>query len=215
MTDENQNRGTLSHEWQLAERDSLDRQLNAALEKYTGVQPRPGLEDRVLTHLRAEQQRVPDRFWWRWSSVSAAVAIAAVIVVAATLAMRAGRLHVPAIANHAPAPASTPAAARPAQQIASNDPMNSGHPQATQRTAVRHAPHRESVAVASPKLDHFPSPLPLTKQELALAHYVSQFPQEATLIAQAQEEFEKETLKAMKDARPETESNSDQQEQER
>ena len=213
MADENQNRGGQGHDWQVAERDALDRELSAALAKYAAVEPRPGLEDRVLAHVRAERERIPIRSWWRWSFVSVAVAIAAVIIVTVTLVLRAGRPHAPAIANHSSAPVPIPAAERPAPRVASNDSTNTGHPRAPQRAGIRRASRREAVAVAPPRLDHFPSPQPLTEQELALAHYVSQFPQEATLIAQAQEEYEKEIQQAMKDARPETETNSsDQQE---
>ena len=50
MADENQN-----HDWQAAERDPLDRDLDAALAKYAAVEPRAGLEDRVLANLRAER----------------------------------------------------------------------------------------------------------------------------------------------------------------
>src|SRR5271163_2932709 len=108
MADENQNQGgqnqvRRNQDWQLAERDALDRELDAALAKYAAVEPRLGLEDRILAHVRAERERVRDRSWWRWSVVPAAVAAVAVIVVAVTLAVRAGRPHAPAIANYAPA----------------------------------------------------------------------------------------------------------------
>ena len=66
---------------------------------------------------------------------------------------------------------------------------------------------------AEARLDRFPSPQPLSEQELALARYVSEFPQEATLVARTQAEFENEIQQKMKDARSETEDNgSDQQE---
>jgi len=69
------------------------------------------------------------------------------------------------------------------------------------------------VATAAPKLDQFPSPRPLSEQELALARYVNEFPQEAMLIARAQEEYEKEIQREMKVERSETEGHgSDQQE---
>ena len=40
--------------------DEFDRMLDAALAKYAAVEPRTGLEERVLANLRAEQARVPD-----------------------------------------------------------------------------------------------------------------------------------------------------------
>jgi hypothetical protein len=55
-----------------------------------------------------------------------------------------------------------------------------------------------------PKLDQFPSPQPLSAEEIALARYVKNFPKEAQLVADAQEEFELETRKIMNDAGSET-----------
>lgn len=69
------------------------------------------------------------------------------------------------------------------------------------------------VVATGPKLDQFPSPQPLTEQELALARYVREFPQEADLIATAQVENEKAIQQKMQDTRSETEGyDSNQQE---
>jgi hypothetical protein len=67
---------------------------------------------------------------------------------------------------------------------------------------------------AYPKLDQFPSPQPLSEQELALARYVHDFPREATLIALAQAEHEKEIQQEMEDASSQT-NNHDSEQQER
>jgi hypothetical protein len=56
-------------------------------------------------------------------------------------------------------------------------------------------------APALPKLDRFPSPQPPSHEELALRRYVSEFPEEATLIARAQEEFAKEIEQKTDEAR--------------
>ncbi len=44
------------------------------------------------------------------------------------------------------------------------------------------------VAAASPKLDQFPSPQPLSEQEKILTNYVAQYPEHAVLIARARSE---------------------------
>ena len=41
------------------------------------------------------------------------------------------------------------------------------------------------IAVAGPKLDVFPSPLPLSEQEKILASYVAGYPEHAALVAEA------------------------------
>jgi hypothetical protein len=156
----------------------LDRVLDAALAKYTAVDPRAGLEERMLATLRAEQARVPERGWWHWI---AAGALAAVVVVALAVAWRSGRPHAPVIANHAPTPAPT------VQQSGTRTVSNGG---ALPRAHARRLPPR--VVAANPKLDQFPSPRPLSEQELLLVRYVHEFPEDAVLIAQAQAESEKE-----------------------
>jgi hypothetical protein len=211
MADKNQNR-----EWQPSEPDALDRELNAALAKYAAAEPRPGLEERVLAHLRTESERA--RSWWVWGATGG---LAAMVVIVA-VAWRIEKPRPSITATHAPA------AARDGQngnrnydrqtsavRVDSNAGAGDLHPRAS-TLAVRRAPHRvrrEVVAAGNPKLDQFPSPQALTAQELALVRYVRQFPQEATLIARAQEEDEKEIQKKMKDANAETEgSGSGQQE---
>jgi hypothetical protein len=72
----------------------------------------------------------------------------------------------------------------------------------------RSAPRARAVAEADPKLDVFPSPRPLSEEELALARYVRHFPSDAKLVAQAQEASEREVLAKMQAlANESTESN--------
>lgn len=167
--------------------NELDRELDAALAKYTAVDPRVGLEQRVLAALRADQA-VREQLWWRWI---VAGALAAVVVVALAVAWRSGRPHAPVIANHHP-PA-TPSVQQSGTRIASN----SG--------AIRRAPVRRSQPkvdkAANPKLDQFPSPRPLSEQEQLLVRYVHEFPEEAVLIAKAQAESEKE-IEQLSDNQP-------------
>src|SRR5579863_3792234 len=81
--------------------DPLDPVLDAALAKYAAVEPRVGLEDRVLAHLQAERARPPVRAWWHRSLAGAA---AVVVVIALALAWRSGKSsgnpQHPAVANH-------------------------------------------------------------------------------------------------------------------
>lgn len=159
--------------------NELDRVLDAALAKYAAVEPRVGLEERVLASLRAEQAWVPERAWWRWI---AAGALAAVVVVALALAGRSGRPHAPVIANQPTVVA--PSVQQPGTQATSN----SG---AIRKAPIRRSRPRVEIA-ANPKLDQFPSPRPLSEQEQLLVRYVHEFPEEAVLIAKAQAESEKE-----------------------
>src|SRR5690348_11088386 len=60
-------------------RSRLDDHLDAALANYTAVEPRAGLENRILANLKAERCRPAGVAWWQWTGI-AATAIAIVIV---------------------------------------------------------------------------------------------------------------------------------------
>ena len=182
-----------AHKQELA-RDDVDRVLDAVLASYAAVEPRAGLEQRVLANLRAEQAKPQGHSWWRWS---AAAALAAIVGVAVVLAGRPGRPSHSTIANHPPT--TTLAPAKPATQIASNNAGNTVLPQGRRPVLkIGHHPRSVVVTAAQPKLDHFPSqpppnqqeqfpsPRPLSEQERILASYVAQFPEKAALIARAQ-----------------------------
>ena len=79
------------------------------------------------------------------------------------------------------------------------------HPKNTRPPAAR-------IPAARPKLDQFPSPQQLSEQELALTKYASTFPDEAALVATAQEEFEKETQRRAKQSRSEVDLHGGDQE---
>jgi hypothetical protein len=197
-----------------AKHDELDKTLDAALARYAAVEPRAGLEDRVLSTLRAEREQIPQRSWWRvhYIACSMAGALAVVAIVAIALAWRSSGPSHPVVANHSSATTQAPNV--PPTQVISNSEDNGV------RSSVLSSPRRISaprsrpavVASAVPKLDQFPSPQPLSAEEMALVRYVGRFPEEATLIAQAQAEFEKEIQQKMNDPRSQTENSSDQEE---
>ena len=174
--------------------DELDRILDATLAKYAAVEPPVELEERVLAHLYAEQLRPPRHGWLQWG-LAAEVAVVAVVTI---LAWRSTRVPHPPVANHPPATIPRPATqeAKPAPH-ATDEVAAAKHATITKAVA-RSTPASRAVA-AYPKLDQFPSPQPLTAEEIALAQYAKNFPKEARLVAQAQEEFELEAQKEMND----------------
>jgi hypothetical protein len=176
----------------------LDEALDVALAKFSSAEPRAGLEERVLANMRAARSRATDPAWWRWA---VAAAVAAVIVVSMVLVWKPGRLTSPVMTNHAPVTV-TPS---PPLQVAGRDNNAGRLPKVhVRKTRVRPSV-TQAVAADAPKRDRFPSPQPLTEEELALVQYVRQFPQEAVTIAHAQEQFEKELWQesnAIKKAEP-------------
>ena len=196
MTDKDQERTKARPEGNATD-DILDRELDAALARYTALEPRAGLEERLLANLRAEQSRVPVRAWWGWSAAMA------MLVVVVALLWSWEKPSRPVVVVR-PSNSMQGSREEPKQFVSTGG--ESGVPAQTSSPA-RKRPRRASpvVAAVGPKLDQFPSPQPLTEQELALARYVREFPQEASLIATAQLESEDEIRQKMKDTRSETE----------
>ncbi len=187
--------------------DELDRLLDSALAKYSTVEPRSGLEERVLANLQAERKNDPSRVRWQWGL---AAVVAAVVVAALSFSWRLETTKDPSVASH---PAVQDSSSRiPEGQMARHD-LNTDTPQRFE-PAHRKTPHPQiaPIPAAGPKLDQFPSPQPLSEQELALAKYASTFPEEAILIATAQEEFEKETQRRAKQSRSEVDLHGGDQE---
>jgi len=159
--------------------DAQDRGLDAALAKYAAVEPRTGLEERVLANLRGEREQLGTRSWWAWIAVGALAAV--VVVVAAMLSWR----HANYAGKH-DSPTEAPRVA--GTQVVRNSEMNGTAPR-TRTLGKRSSVHlRRTENAAGPKLDVFPSPLPMSEQEKMLASYVSEYPKEAALIAQLRTE---------------------------
>ena len=170
----------------------LDDLLDAALSKYAAVEPPAGLEGRVLAHLRVGPLRPPLRGWLHWG-FAGAVALIVVVAVLAWISTR--RPHFPS-AHHPPATIPQPSTQQTKPALQATDDVAAVKPASMWKPVARRAPVSTAVA-AYPKLDQFPSPQPLTAEEIALALYVKNFPKDARLVAQTQEEFELEAQKEM------------------
>jgi hypothetical protein len=161
---------------------TFDHEIDSALAKYTGVEPRAGLDSRILANLQAEQQRAAKHSWWRWPAVAA---FAALIVIALSLAWRPGRLTLNAAAQHPPGTVrsneydETQIANHAASGLIPHEAVSAKKPK------PHPVLHRGGVVARAPKLDQFPSPQPLSEQERMLTDYVAEHHQQAALIAQA------------------------------
>ena len=169
------------------ENDALEREVNATLATYAAVEPRVGLEERVLANLRAERERA--RAWWRWPALGALAAVA-VFTLAVSLLWRS---QTPSVTAHPPAPTGRSDRGTGTRIAAKNgDGVNHPMVRSAMKRPARHGAPQPAVVAQGPKLDRFPSPQPLSEQEQLLVRYVKEFPQDAVMIAKAQAEFEKE-----------------------
>jgi hypothetical protein len=163
-----------------AQTDVLDRAIEAALAKYSSVEPRTGLEGRILAHLRSPRERIPTRSWWQWS---AAAAVAALLVIVIAFVWTWSRP-----AKMVQQQRSTPIESVPpsATQVAFKSGIKAASALRPKHKATQHSVPQPVAAANAPKLDQFPSPRPLSTQEKLALEYIERFPRQASLIAQAQ-----------------------------
>ena len=168
---------------------ALDRDLDMALAKYAAVEPRAGLNERILANLTAERAQAAVRGWY-WPKVAVLVATVA-IVVAASIAWRSWKPGGGIAARHPsnwvrevprPQTGSGTGGERVRQQA-------SASPKKRRGPGIRdYGPRVPLVVGAEPRLEQFPSRRPLSDQEKILANYVAKYPEHAILIAQARAE---------------------------
>jgi len=176
--------------------DALDRALDAALANHTTVEPRAGLEARILANLRTVGQS-REVTTWRWGLAAAL----AMIVMALGVAWR---FEMPSQPNIAIQPPAFVAPADALTPVVHRDVVH-------KRPRKIHGAQAQESAAANPRLDTFPSPQQLSKEEIALTRYVREFPAEARLIAQAETEDEVQLEKEMEQARSDAGSSSQQE----
>jgi hypothetical protein len=201
MTDDNQRRDATNN--QDLDRSGLDRELDAALAKLVAVEPRAGLEDRILANLRANREPAAGHLEWRWPAIAA---LAAVIVVAIFVAWKAGK-PVQNITIQQP-PATMQTNEHAGTQVANRGGSGSIRPHgaAPGKQPKPHAiSYSATVVNPAPKLEQFPSPQPLSEQEKMLAEYVADHRQQAVLIARARmAELKKDWVEEMEEEASET-----------
>lgn len=158
-------------------KDESDRALDAALAKYTSVEPRAGLEERILAHLRSADAPTIVHPWWNWRI---AAVLAATLLIAASVLSRWNKASQPPIVLQRPQVKEAPIA----PQVANRENSPASQKKLPRRRGMRTQTQQEIIA-AAPKLDVFPSPLPLSEQEKILSLYVEKYPEHAALVAEA------------------------------
>ena len=143
--------------------DELDKILDGALSSYSREEPRPGLENRVLSRIRAARER--RRFeWLRW-----AIAIPALACFLLAVTFWSTR---PSISKPA----------QPAQAIGQTGPIAKAAPIAPVRGKVK-VKGRRARRMSLPKREEFPTPEPLTDEERELMAFVKLAPDKAREFA--------------------------------
>jgi hypothetical protein len=167
--------------------DALDREIDAALAQYGAVEPRAGLEQRVLTNLQAEREKIASRSWWRWpATVALALAAAVTIAVGGSRMWRSAKTP-PVVSLDRP-PTSVESGGQDGPILAGDVRNPPPLISSARRNETNRDRRRQPTVAAGPKLEQFPSPQPMSEQEKILAIYVAQYPEHAALIAEARTE---------------------------
>jgi len=179
-----------------------DRELDAVLARYAAVEPRVGLEQRVLANLRAEQQLHAARGWRGWRAL-AALAVAGSIAVISVSLLTKSKVFNPATApvGGSRGDATNELRAAVAARDDTGKPDSEGgrlpeRVRSTERERDGVANHggaaelrqMETADEVAPKLERFPAPEPLSEQEKLLVRFVEDDPQEAALVAETRAE---------------------------
>jgi hypothetical protein len=177
------------------ENDVFDRDLDLVLARFATVEPRAGLEERVLANLRTKQDRAEERSLWRWPALAA---LAAVLLVTVSLVWRSAKSKPDITVQHPLQSTHFETQVAGNRGVGSVPPQEAGSKTRFKPPAVSHTvPETASAA----KLDQFPSPQPLSEQEKILAGYVTKYPEHAALIAQARtEELRRDSAEEMGEA---------------
>ncbi len=177
----------------------VDDLLDASLARYRGVEPRPGLQNRILAQLRGESKALP---YWTWPRrIGAGLVAAGVILALVSIAYR----------RPPPAPVSVTESPKPAGTAGfgvRDSGFGKGHEPRTAKSETRISPSLVHASTShataggerrrdvlsripnpgpqtpsfEPRRDVFPSPAPLSEEEKLLVSYVRQWP-EAALAA--------------------------------
>lgn len=158
-----------------AGRDEFDSRIDAALRSY--AEPRETTEPRValaqvMERVRAEQPERRSR-WWIWGLTGAAACLLALVAALWTV-------HTPQVPQIAQAPAAPGVAAAPAHP-SDTAAGRSFAPHVRRTIHAGHAGRSFALAASSkplPKLAVFPTPRPLSPEEMALVAFAKHGPPE-------------------------------------
>jgi hypothetical protein len=163
--------------------DNFHRKLESALANYAKVEPRRGLEERVLVNLRAQRERDVTPNWRRWPVVVAGAAVAILAAIALWHGARTTGVTRSVTVTRPQEMVSAPVAST--ATVLGEINSRSQTPKLKERQMPRTYASAVRMPVGdAPKLDQFPAPEPLSEQEKMLMQYVADDPGEAQLVAE-------------------------------
>ena len=171
--------------------DALDSELDGAMATFAAVEPRAGLEERVLASLWSQKEQRLAPTFWHWPALFVPAAL--VILAAISFVWRLGR-HTPAATSRQPPSAQHDQSKLRAAADSIGSPVHRSVPATPSGLPTRRVGRPREAVASAPKLDQFPSPQPLNEQENILVSYVAKFQDHAALVARARMESLRQEL---------------------
>jgi hypothetical protein len=185
MEDQDQDHSARGAAWG---RGEVSGELETALAQYASVEPRSGLEQRVLAKLRGERGAARGGWSRWWLAAAGAFAVAVAMAGAGVVLWNARDRGTTAVGTGSSSQIGAVQTGGAVQHPAIAVEKSGERARSTlgERASRVHRP-RPPVAVVAvqPKLEQFPSPRPLSEQEKLLASYVERYPETAELVAKA------------------------------
>jgi hypothetical protein len=182
-----------------------ERKLDDFLAGYAAVEPRPGLEQRVVANLRANRHARTAPRIWRGAVLAIVTVIAAIALASSGWLVK--MLRTDSRMRQAPALAAF-IAGRPqlrgsAQTEGARRVTESAVPNRQAKARIHRLAANARLAIpadgeVAPKLAQFPAPEPLSEQEKLLVRFVQYDPREAELVAQERAEESQREAEEMK-----------------
>jgi hypothetical protein len=160
--------------------------LDAALKQYSAAEPRPGLETRILANLASARKPKPSLLGFPRAAWLAAAALVLLAVSVGVLRHRREPIQVRTVTPLTaplPQPQEFASAAKPARPVVTRPAVK----------VVEASQHQRPAAPpATPRLDRFPRPAPLSEQDRLLLAYVDNTPRAEILATTARLTAERE-----------------------
>jgi hypothetical protein len=181
----------------------IDETLDSLLASYSSVEPRPGLETRILANLRDAESGEASRGWWGFKWLWAGAALAVAMVVAFLLI--GGRHQVSPPANTV-VQTLRPAVQQPVIQepgVQGSVPAKVGASPAVHRhKTLAPVPPQSAILAVSQRPANFPTPAPLSEQERLMFTYLENTPQEIVVAQLPRNDDQKEAEAFWADREP-------------
>jgi len=162
----------------------LDDLLDSALSGYSAVEPRPGLETRILARIQDSAAQSRTRWWSaRWLVAGAVATVVAVLVLSILFLRPTQGVQRVRVTPHAPSSNQAQTGSKPQHSAVEHDRLPKR--EAVARKERYAGPQQRQMLAQRDRPSVFPTPTGLSEQEKLMLAYIAQTPKEE-VIAQLQ-----------------------------